>query len=45
MCDLSTCEYYVSSPELNSFTVSNMIDAGRNMKGRILLKEIPAGGA
>lgn len=44
-CDLSTCEYYVSSPELNSFTVSNMIDTGRNMKGRILLKEIPAGGA
>lgn len=54
-CDLSTCKYYVSSPELlksdkirqwllNSFTVSNMIDAGRNMKDRILLEEIPAGG-
>lgn len=55
-CDLSTCKYYVSSPELlksdktrqwllNSFTVSNMIDAGRNMKDRILLEEISAGGA
>ena len=54
-CDPSTYKYYVSSPDLlkndktkqwllNTFTISNMIEAGRNMKERILLEEIPAGG-
>lgn len=53
-CDASTYEYYVSSPEtlrndrtrqwlLNSFTLSNMIEAGRNMKDRILFEDIPKG--
>ena len=46
--------YYISSPDtlkndsirkwlLNSFTLSNMITAGHNMKGRILFEEIPRG--
>ena len=46
--------YYISSPDtlkndsirkwlLNSFTLSNMITAGHNMKGRILFEEIPCG--
>jgi hypothetical protein len=46
--------YYISTPEtlknnsirkwlLNSFTLSNMISAGHNMKGRILFEEIPCG--
>ena len=46
--------YYISTPEtlknnttrkwlLNSFTLSNMITAGHNMKGRILFEEIPCG--
>lgn len=54
-CDPSTYKYYVSSHDLlkndktkqwllNTFTISNMIEAGRNMKERILLEEIPAGG-
>lgn len=53
-CDTSTNEYYISSPEilrndrirqwlLNSFTLSNMIEAGRNMKDRILFEDIPKG--
>ena len=48
-CDLSTYEYYVSSSNLlksdstrqwllNSFTLSNMITAGRNMRDRILFE-------
>ena len=46
--------YYISSPDtlkndsirkwlLNSFTLSNMITAGHNMKGRILFEDIPHG--
>ena len=46
--------YYIFSPDtlkndsirkwlLNSFTLSNMITAGHNMKGRILFEEIPRG--
>ena len=46
--------YYISSPDtlkndsirkwlLNSFTLSNMITAGHNMKGRILFEDIPQG--
>ena len=46
--------YYISSPDtlkndsirkwlLNSFTLSNMITAGHNMKDRILFEEIPCG--
>ncbi len=53
-CDASTYEYYVSSPEtlrndktrqwlLNSFTLSNMIEAGHNMKDRIIFEDIPKG--
>lgn len=53
-CDTATYEYYISSPErlrndrtrqwlLNSFTISNMIEAGHNMKDRILFEEIPHG--
>lgn len=53
-CDTSTYKYYVSSPDtlqndrtrqwlLNSFTLSNMIQAGRNMKERILFEDIPKG--
>lgn len=53
-CDTSTYEYYISSPNelrsdrtrqwlLNSFTISNMIEAGRNMKSRILFEDIPHG--
>ncbi|MBE6334247.1 MAG: WYL domain-containing protein [Bacteroidales bacterium] len=54
-CDASNgYRYYVSNPEtlknnttrkwlLNSFTLSNMIMAGHNMKGRILFEEIPCG--
>ena len=53
-CDTSTYEYFVSSPEelrkdktkqwlFDSFSISNMIEAGRNMKDRILFEEIPAG--
>jgi hypothetical protein len=47
-------KYYISTPDtlkndsirkwlLNSFTLSNMIMAGHNMKGRILFEEIPCG--
>ena len=53
-CDLSTYEYYVSSPGLlksdvtrqwllNAFTLSNMITAGHNMRDRILFEEVPGG--
>lgn len=53
-CDSATYEYYISSPNelrsdrtrqwlLNSFTISNMIEAGRNMKGKILFEDIPHG--
>lgn len=53
-CDSSTYEYYISSPQelkidkirrwlLNSFTISNMIEAGHNMKNRILFEDIPMG--
>ena len=46
--------YYISSPDtlkndsirkwlLNSFTLSNMITVGHNMKGRILFEDIPRG--
>ena len=53
-CDSSTYEYYLSSPQelksdkirrwlLNSFTISNMIEAGHNMKNRILFEDIPMG--
>lgn len=53
-CDASTYEYYISSLDtlrndrtrqwlLNSFTLSNMIEAGRNMKDRILFEDIPKG--
>lgn len=53
-CDTSTYEYYISSFDtlrndrtrqwlLNSFTLSNMIEAGRNMKDRILFEDIPKG--
>ena len=47
-------KYFISSPDtlkndsirkwlLNSFTLSNMITAGHNMKGRILFEDIPRG--
>ena len=47
-------KYYISTPDtlkndsirkwlLNSFTLSNMITAGHNMKGRILFEDIPRG--
>ena len=54
-CDSSNgYRYYISTPEtlknnttrkwlLNSFTLSNMIMAGHNMKERILFEEIPCG--
>ncbi len=53
-CDTSTYKYYLSSPHelrcdrtrqwlLNSFTISNMIEAGHNMKDRILFENIPYG--
>lgn len=53
-CDTSTYEYYISSPNelrndrtrqwlLNSFTISNMIEVGRNMKDKILFEDIPHG--
>ncbi len=53
-CNTSTYEYYISSPNellsdktrqwlLNSFTISNMIEAGHNMKDRILFEDVPMG--
>ncbi|WP_300763721.1 WYL domain-containing protein [uncultured Bacteroides sp.] len=53
-CDPSTYKYYIASPEqlrgdrtrqwlLNSFSLSNMIEAGHNMKNRIIFEEIPRG--
>lgn len=51
-CDTSTYEYYISSPQelksdktrrwlLNSFSISNMIEVGHNMKNRIMFEDIP----
>ena len=53
-CDPSTYKYYIASLEqlrgdstrqwlLNSFSLSNMIEAGHNMKNRIIFEEIPRG--
>ncbi len=53
-CDPSTYEYYISAPNdlkndrtrqwlINTFTLSNMIEAGHNMKDRILFEVIPGG--
>lgn len=54
-CDSSDgYKYYISTPEvlrkdrtrqwlINSFSLSNMIDAGHNMKDRILFEDIPGG--
>lgn len=53
-CDPSTYEYYLSSTDVlrndrtkkwlvNSFAVSNMVEAGHNMRDRILFEEIPRG--
>ena len=54
VCDAATYKYYIASPEelknnsaqqwlFNSFAISNTIEAGRNMKNRILFEEIPNG--
>lgn len=54
VCDTATYKYSISSPEelknnsaqqwlFNSFAISNTIEAGRNMKDRILFEEIPSG--
>ncbi len=54
VCDVATYKYSISSPEelknnsaqqwlFNSFAISNTIEAGRNMKDRILFEEIPSG--
>lgn len=54
VCDTNTYKYSIASPEelknnsaqqwlFNSFAISNTIEAGRNMKGRILFEEIPNG--
>lgn len=53
-CNTSTNKYYLSSEDslknssiqkwlLSSFTVSNMIEAGHNMKDRIFFEAIPKG--
>lgn len=53
-CNTSTNKYYLSSEEslrngsiqkwlLSSFTVSNMVEAGHNMKDRIFFEAIPKG--
>ena len=53
-CKAETYEYYIASPDelknnsaqqwlFNSFAISNTIEAGRNMKDRILFEEIPSG--
>ena len=53
-CDTATYKYYISSLDelknnsaqqwlFNSFAISNTIEAGRNMKDRILFEEIPSG--
>ena len=54
VCDVATYKYSIASPEelknnsaqqwlFNSFAISNTIEAGRNMKNRILFEEIPSG--
>ena len=54
VCDSATYKYSIASPEelknnsaqqwlFNSFAISNTIEAGRNMKNRILFEEIPSG--
>ncbi|MCM1141848.1 MAG: WYL domain-containing protein [Muribaculum sp.] len=53
-CSTSSYKYYIASLEqlrrdrtrnwlLNSFTISNMIEAGHNMHDRILFEDIPRG--
>lgn len=54
ICDSATYKYSIASPEelknnsaqqwlFNSFAISNTIEAGRNMKNRILFEDIPSG--
>ena len=54
VCDVATYKYSIASPEelknnsaqqwlFNSFAISNTIEAGRNMKDRILFEDIPSG--
>ena len=54
VCDTATYKYSIASPEelknnsaqqwlFNSFAISNTIEAGRNMKNRILFEDIPSG--
>ena len=54
VCDNTTYKYQIASPEelknnsaqqwlFNSFAISNTIEAGRNMKDRILFEDIPRG--
>lgn len=54
VCDPNTYKYSIAQPEelknnsaqqwlFNSFAISNTIEAGRNMKERILFEEIPSG--
>ena len=54
VCDVATYKYSIASPEelknnsaqqwlFNSFAISNTIEAGRNMKNRILFEDIPSG--
>ena len=54
VCDTNTYKYSIASPDelknnsaqqwlFNSFAISNTIEAGRNMKDRILFEEIPGG--
>jgi hypothetical protein len=54
VCDTNTYKYSIASPDelknnsaqqwlFNSFAISNTIEAGRNMKDRILFEDIPSG--
>ena len=54
VCDTNSYKYSIAQPEelknnsaqqwlFNSFAISNTIEAGRNMKNRILFEEIPSG--
>ena len=54
VCDSNTYKYSIASPEelknnaarqwlFNSFAIANTIEAGRNMKDRILFEDIPGG--
>ena len=54
VCDTNSYKYSIAQPEelknnsaqqwlFNSFAISNTIEAGRNMKDRILFEEIPSG--